>query len=275
MIDYNFLMMPDTMIVLTVSLCVIMASLLFINIDGILSKIMIILVTTALVLWIPVHFLDEAVQNDTMYDNYRHSISNDLKNEFSEDYYKHIDENGELDDYAFKIKLGMSRVNDKVATIGHKYGFGIPNEPGFELLNTRVSRKYLALLLTSIYYLWFIPLLSLAFYGVIIYGLAIYAEKTVRLYPLEKRKRTYKVLMDKINDAKNEIQSIEYEKEVTEKEAQAEIRNIQLKQQKKELEYKKKCKEMDEEIAEKEMHLEKLNKEISEKVAQSSFFDSD
>lgn len=258
--DYRFMLVSDIAIVLIVSGWIIATYCICKICDGIGKKIAMLFLTPLVTLWIPAMILTDAVQDTTMYDYYRASITYDIDNAYTADYYSHLDANGKPDAYAIKINQGMSKIDDNIATVGRNHGFGIPDRPGFEELNNHITKKYFALYMDSMYGLHGIPLWSLLMYGLIIYGLSWFATKTAKLYPIEDQTERYAELQEQIRTAKEELESLHNEKkildeQISEKESQS--------------------KDMNKKIVEKAHKIKNLEKEIKKKTAESDAFADD
>lgn len=258
--DYRFMLVPDIEIVIIVSGWIIAAYCVCKACDGIGKKIAMLLATPLVTLWVPAIILTNAVQDVTMYDYYRASITYNLENAFKADYYSHLDTNGKPDFYAEAINQGMSKIDDNVAAVGRKFGYGIPDRPGFEELNEHIQKQHFALFIDSMYGLYEVPLWSLVLCFLTIYGLAWYANKTAKLYPIEDQTADYKVLQDQIATAKAELNDLDNKigllnKRISQKESQNTA--------------------MDKKIAEKSNKIKNLENEIRKKMAESDAFEDD
>lgn len=257
--DYRFMLVSDIAIVLIVSGWIIATYCVCKVCDGIGKKIAMLLITPFITLWIPAMILTEAVQDTTMYDYYRASITYNFDNAFKADYYDHFTD-GKPDVHAEAINQGMSKIDDNIATIGRKYGFGIPDKPGFESLNEHIKKRYFALFMDSMYALYGVPLWSLALYCLIIYGLSEYASRSAKLYPIEDQTAKYEDLENKIEIARQELDGLYNKKkllndQISTKESQSKI--------------------MDKKIVEKTNKIKGLEKIIKKKMAESDAFEDD
>lgn len=257
--DYRFLLVPDIEIVLIISGWIIATYCVCKVCDGIGKKIAMLFLTPIVILWVPAMILTDAVQNPTMYDYYRASITYNIDNAFKDDYYNHFTD-GKPDAYAAKINQEMSKVDDNIATVGRNHGFGVPDKPGFEELNNHITKRYFALYMDSMYGLHWAPLWSLLIYCLIIYGLSWYATKTAKLYPIEDQTADYKVLQDQIATARAELDNLNNKIELLNKQiSQKESQNTA----------------MNKKIAENSNKIKDLEKEIQKKTAESDAFEDD
>lgn len=262
--DYRFLLVTDIEIILIVSGWIIATYCIFKAFDGVGKKIAMLLLTPLVTLWIPATILEQKVQDPTMYDYYRASITYNIDNAYTADYYSHIDNNGIPDNYALRINDGMSKIDDNIATVGRNHGFGVPDKPGYETLNEHIKKQYFSLFIDSMYGLHGAPLWSLLLYCLIIYGLSWYAAKTAKLYPIKDQTEEYKELQEKIKVSKEEFDDLNNK---------IDILNRQISEKN---DYKEKqSTAMNREIADKIEKIKKLDKEIEKKIAESNAFDDD